>query len=91
MGLYTPGQVARMLGGDISSHRIRRLCESGLSQTAEFVNGRWQIPAAEAEGLQEYVKHEGDLPPIPRTGPPPPDDRRNPESERRTEPERYHA
>ena len=66
MGSYTPGQVARMLGSGVSSHRIRRLCESGVL-AAELTDGnRWQIPASEVERLQEWVKREGDLPPIPR-------------------------
>jgi hypothetical protein len=66
MGSYTPGQVARMLGSGVSSHRIRRLCESGVL-AAELTDGnRWQIPASEVERLQEWVKREGDLPPVPQ-------------------------
>jgi len=67
MALYTPGQVARMLG--VSSHRIRRLCESGVLD-AELTDGnRWQIPDSEAERLRERLKQEGDLPPVPRMEP----------------------
>jgi hypothetical protein len=68
MGLYTPGQVARMLGTG-SSHRIRRLCESGWLTAELTENNRWQIPDSEAERLREYVGREGDLPPVPRMEP----------------------
>jgi hypothetical protein len=76
MGFYTPAQVARRLGAGISSHRVRRLCETGWL-AAELTDGnRWLISESEAERLREYVRRDGDLPPIPRPGGPAPPDRR---------------
>jgi hypothetical protein len=58
---YSTGQAAKLL--EVSSYRIRRLCETGVFPGAEYTEGKqWLIPAAEAEKM----KRDG-VPPTPRT------------------------
>lgn len=57
---YRTGQAAKMLG--ISSHKLRRLAETGLIDAELTASGQWNIPAAEVARLQA----EG-VPPIPST------------------------
>jgi len=75
-----------MLGPGYSSHRIRRLCETGVVPAEMTDANRWQIADSAAEGLVEYVRREGSLPPIPQAGPSPAIHRRsNPKQDREYE------
>ena len=57
------GQAAKELG--VSSHHVRKLCEAGLIEDAEYTGKQWRIPLSEVEKLQR----EG-IPSIPQAAEP---------------------
>src|ERR1022692_316667 len=50
-GFCRTGQVARVLG--LSTHQVRRLCETGLIVAELGPGGHWRIPVSEVARLQK--------------------------------------